>query len=934
MKMSASNRILAALLAGVLGWACPPGLSKASEGEQEPGDLATALSAPASRDEALVSMAVLLKAVQRWRAGEQGVIADLIAQDRAWLDRLRERYGKAEPAPPVLDPAGWMVRQNLLRQQSEGQALSAPVAPELNRLLRQVFDRGDERLAAAVLPELLWLLEAQSTVQWAGLLEQAAADEAMESLLSQSGVTWSRQTGDADPGDFDAKDLLTAIVYDAVNQGPPDPESLRLLRKRVYGLLPTAEDSAVPALVAFLQLGGLIDGLHRGRYVAFSTGLLAVAAGLLDSGPETVLPVSEWLEEYLPGVSATFARSFSEVDPRLNSTVAAVYDIARNLTAPNAGVTLGDEVADAVAQLALLMPDIEYYFGLPVRDTITGNVDACIGMAARVDETGSSVMSRDLFDDCIESLVRLADNQTRSAALSGDMQGPFGQAQLQREVSVTPVQRINYALGHFHQGGAPSCAPPANPLPNPLEWSSLATLMAWFAHQMPVYFQTPENERRLSRMREIGDELVEVLAAQTECLSGPADNDSAIVARALADYRYALNLLSRSLRESVSTYRADILAPGADIDLESDALQSTLYRPDDLLVEPCEAEQVCEMSGPLGSSRALLGLFPEPYLVADQTGMGEIQLCYDNMEWVDRRSEPVRPGDENVANYFGKFAFDLKGRFLSGDAISDVFAFRFTSPDEYHYLFAAASEEVLEDSCPMEWVGSRVVTPLPDRRGGIVPNRLTYLAASRMLPSQLLSQNWQSGAEWRDWFSTGLGVEVLLSSEGEQIVPLVTEHLQSLYLSEQSTIYRGLLDGVRSTSVGTAREHLAELSVRKGLLRMLLVLFYPQSLTGSDAIRSGIAGQGGLLDTEMIRRFQKDDIPVNRIGEIGLARLDAFIRAWGGQAGAALHGGSVSTGVAHGVMRLDGVYDAYFAPSQQPALPALNASEPPVSVPD
>ena len=103
-----------------------------------------------------------------------------------------------------------------------------------------------------------------------------------------------------------------------------------------------------------------------------------MSVGALSLGGSGKTPIARhvaaWLTEYLPRISATFARSFSEVDPRLNSAVAAAFDIARSLPqAADAGPVLGDEVADAVAQLALLMPDIEYYFGLPIRDAIVDN---------------------------------------------------------------------------------------------------------------------------------------------------------------------------------------------------------------------------------------------------------------------------------------------------------------------------------------------------------------------------------------------------------------------------------------------------------------------------------------------------------------------------------------------------------------------------------
>ena len=103
--------------------------------------------------------------------------------------------------------------------------------------------------------------------------------------------------------------------------------------------------------------------------------------------------------------------------------------------------------------------------------------------------------------------------------------------------------------------------------------------------------------------------------------------------------------------------------------------------------------------------------------------LGEIEICYDNVRWVDRRAEPVRADDPHVANYHGRLGFDLVGRYREGEDVNEVFGYTFVSPDEYHYLFGAATDEVLDDSCPTEWIGTRVTTGLGgDRRIRVVPD--------------------------------------------------------------------------------------------------------------------------------------------------------------------------------------------------------------------
>ncbi len=325
---------------------------------------------------------------------------------------------------------------------------------------------------------------------------------------------------------------------------------------------------------------------------------------------------------------------------------------------------------------------------------------------------------------------------------------------------------------------------------------------------------------------------------------------------------------------------------------------------------------MCEMSVELDATRALIGQFPDIYLIADQTRLGQIEICYDNIQWVNRRSEPVRADDPNVANYFGQLSFDLVGRYHENGETTNVFGSNFLSPREYHYLFAAATEEVLADSCPTEWVGSRIVTRLiNDGAVRVVPDRLTYLAAARSLPSQVISNNWSSKEEWRDSFVTGLNTTRYEYETDETIFDRVNQHLQTLYQSEQSVLYSALL---RPRPSGDREEdslffQLGELSARKALVRTYLNLFYPQSLVDSEEIRGSLEGYSSLLDEGVLRRFRQSNIAVSSINDLGIARLERFQALWNRQPEVVRRSGSVATSVAHAITRLNALYFEYFA---------------------
>lgn len=898
--------------------------------------LAMQLATPGLRNKALLDLATAANLLSRAAldpATEQAVMAQHFMDDRAWLQLLVDRYGWVVPHSAVLDPAAWLVFEELQQHNIENMALVFPGRVAETALVHQVFQRAGERLAAANLPFLLLEVEPGAIATWDAFIALASTGDLIDAAWQNVEFAWlSDQQALRVPVFEDDDESLSSTVEDSllimaklvssmVSTGPPDASDLLRLRYSLLKSMQDLDEEHRARARDILYLSSLIDGLQDGRYIDFTVGLLAVTSRLLGSpeAPPVMLALVGWLVSELPEISALYAVDFASVDPRLNTVMATTHAILRDISvADESAIDITPArimLADAVAQLALLIPDMAYYFDTPVRAKIVDEVNACISIAVGLSEEGYLSMTRTQFDACMETLLQLAEHETRLAELSGNMNGPFSKDALRRELSVTPWQRINYGIGYLHAKYSGVCQAPAIALPNPLEWAVLATTMAWFAESAPVYFQTPENESRLAAMRTVGEQSILSLTEQSACLSasGPGINDP--VSRSMTDYELALRALAQGIENAEADFRSQRLSSGADVLLNGNALQSTAYRPDDLVIEPCDKRAVCEMSGNLSTTRALIGLFPDEYLIAEQTGLGRIEICYRNMEWVRRRSELVRPDDENVANYFGHLGFDLIGRYVEKDQSSDIFGFRFTSPEEHHYLFAQTSDEVLDDSCPVEWVGTRVVTPLRVNRNGIVPNRLTYLAASRKLPSRLLQNNWARGAEWRDWFVTGIGVSSLEVPPPPELITRLNQHLQSLYQAQQTGIYQRLMLPNVKNSAGddvSLFDEISQVSINKSLIRMQMMLFYPALLTQSDAIRLSVAGDEGLLESRTLRRFREQNIALTSVSDIALQRLGGLRAAWGEQADAVRRQGTMPTSLMHALTRINILYRQYF----------------------
>jgi len=971
--------------------------------------LAVSLSDGSTRNRTLMTMIAVAHLLEYAPPGTASGTADLqvrFRDERAWLDRLSMRYPVLPVRGSELDPAAWFVLHELAQQGMQPGPEISPMGPGTSSLMRQLFDRANERQAAVVLPEILLRMEARSPVLWQNLLDAASKNEVLLEVVSGLYRDWffSWLTTDPpgkpereeprDPADAigEAAEAIKALAGSLTISGPVDDSRLEQIRFDLLSMIPSMDADQARDAAYLLALASALDGLSENRYLAFTETLLWVVSDLLlmestgdlagaadvelpdvtgesgqaattadvsdigDSEVEGISPavVSEGagtgsalprlLSDLLPWVSNSFAGGFSAVDPRINASLAAVFDAVQYLQGSVKDAerldALRRNTSDTIAQLVLLIPDMNYYFDQPVRRSLAEEIDVCISIAANTGSQETSGFSREQFDGCLESLVEMSGVLVTREELSGDSDGPFGTDQLRRELMMPSWQRINFSLGYLHERFPTGCALPEKPLPNPLEWSSLATMVAWFARQAPVYFQTPENEALVLKMRQQGLNLIQQMAQQVDCISGEGTGINDPVRRSLANYRIALNELVEGIREVELDFRAARLKPGADVVLNGDASQHTAYRSQDLVIGPCNPQQICEMTGQLEATRALIGLFPDPYLIADQTGLGSLEICYQNMQWINRREVPVRPDDPHVANFYGHLSFDLVGRYREDGAVTEIFGSNLVSPDEYHYLFAAATDEVREDSCPTEWIGSRIVTTLNGSQSiNVVPDRLTYLAGVRKKPSEIIEANWSRGAEWRDWFVTGLGVTPHEYPPDDSIYGRVDQHLRTLYQAEQSLIYAALLRpqsrSMGSDTVESLLDLQEELTARKALVRAYLNLFYPETMIDSDDIRGALEGYDSLLDTSVLRRFREAGVSVASINEAGLARLEKLQSDWGRQPEPVRRSGSVATGLAHAIIRLNTLYQEYFlSPSQKPEMqeqplpaPLENAAE-------
>lgn len=623
-------------------------------------------------------------------------------------------------------------------------------------------------------------------------------------------------------------------------------------------------------------------------------------------------PAAEWAA-WLDALDANRVRNLREIDGELPVVVAMLRDAAGYLNAPEQADQLAlDELGDVYARLALFAPDLGFYLEQPVRESVRRVLAGC-----SVDPLLIGPLPREVFESCARSLLELLSNGIERDEFVGQGNGPFDDEFLRRELGLVSWQRAAYLDGHLAWMLGASCQPV--PWFNVLESALLSEHLVFWVTQRPVFFIGGDwlagLDDLLSRARELERARIEWV----DCLTGQGRQRRDPLVRLLARHRAALVELSNLMSQAVENFYASVTRPGADIELDGSADQVTSYRPEGLTVGPCPDADTCGARVELAVSRALVGLFPNAYLLADQIGLGRLGLCYENVRWVDRESRPARGPGSRVANYYGRLAFDLVGTFDEGARSRIVFRHRLTDGEPRHYLFAAADEDLLGRACPIDRVGGSVASRLPEDHPGLVPNRLTYFASAPTTPEAELTANWGQGAEWRDWFITGQRVEVLDAVDGEAIRTEVRAELASLVARRERELTAPLVSPARAGESDPLAAAMGDAADTSALMRRVLEIHYPRLLRQMAPVRRHLAGESGLLTRERVRVLRDTDTPAVRIPAVGLARARAFEAVWQRLDARLREQGQSAPELDYALERLESMRRRIMAPAADPA---------------
>lgn len=796
-------------------------------------------SAEAAANRTLAAAAWLERAAGEEEDWSQSV--DAIALS---LSRAVERLGPIEVSG-MDGLLAWLARKRQVNLGESGDAFPVPAVADIETLLRSEHATGQ-------------LARLRRATRWqAASIWQQMAERLGEQAVQDYWAPALEQLEETDDSELSDAVLEYARAQAGRSQAMADTDDPGQIARLSDGLLKAQAEQA-------RRSGRWLDVV----WTAFEA--LARLSLLDASNADLAAGWAGWIESFDAGE----LRALRTVDVDLPVVVAMLGDSAAYLTASERAVHAAlVELGDVYARLVLFAPDLSFYLDQPVREGVQAALAGC-----NPDPLLVGPLPRETFERCTHSLLDLLGSGLDSEEMVGGGQGPFAAGFLVREMGLVSWQRAAYMDGHLAWWLEAQCQTPA--WVNWLDWSLIADHLVRWVAQRPVFFASAEWRTLLDSVQTRANRLAGGHAEWIDCLTGQGSERRDPVLRLLAVHAGALSEVERLLNESSQQYYQEVTRPGADIDLAKPADQVTAYRPRDLVIGPCPGASTCGARIELPVSRALLGLFPNAYLLADQIGLGQLGLCYEGVRWVDRTATPARHPASRMADYHGRFSFDLVGRFIHDDGTEPVFRLRLTDQQQRHYLFEADDPEILALDCPIERVGRSIASRLPEDHTGLVPNRLTYFASSPTTAEALLLANWERGAEWRDWFLGPERVETLETARPEDMQTRVQAELASLAARRERRLSTPLINPPKAGDRDPVALAMAQVADSAALLRRIMELHYPRIIRQYAPVRALLRGESGLVTRDRVRLLRDEGVPARDMARIGLERVAQLREVW------------------------------------------------------
>lgn len=233
----------------------------------------------------------------------------------------------------------------------------------------------------------------------------------------------------------------------------------------------------------------------------------------------------------------------------------------------------------------------------------------------------------------------------------------FTDDKLLAELSGQPLEsNINYLaqLVPLRFVGVPTFA--NTRLANPRDWAVSGEAYVRMAAENPRHFKRIDRNRaRIDNIHKIGTALQTALKNITVVNTPEGPKANYALFDALINY---YKTKAAGVKPRIKQIEDDhLIAIGQDdyrkgftrtLNLWGRANQPTGFVPQVTSISPCAGANTNGVSASLAVPTDFVRLIPNPYLLADELGLGKIELCYTSVDWVDRQTNrkdvPLYPG--------------------------------------------------------------------------------------------------------------------------------------------------------------------------------------------------------------------------------------------------------------------------------------------------
>lgn len=508
------------------------------------------------------------------------------------------------------------------------------------------------------------------------------------------------------------------------------------------------------------------------------------------------------------------------------------------------------------------------YFGHPLRADLQQNLEVCLNVSVKQNPEPPVPIGANQYDSCFEDFLRWGTDWASSGNLSGNLIRLDNSNSINRALELPSVQVINNLA--MQAAAEVGCQQQLSAKYNAVEWALAAETMAWFHDRWPGLMAAADSHIDINALLVTGLNLhrypdcveqAQPLAAQFSLLQTKWER------------------LKQEIISHVKQYTETELKPGNDVDLFQSIEQKSKYIPENFVIGPCAVTQACGAYVVLEPSNELLNLFPNHLKLAEQFGLGSLEICYDQVEWQQRKTTPTHLENNKIANFEGQLYLQLNGRFND----QTVFTKPLLSEQRHVYLFGENNQETLDMACPISLIGKQINTTLDRGTFGLFPNRLTFLTAQKVDINAVIRSNW---SDWQTQLSQdpeGFSYFDEMNGMKATLNDALLGHVNDL----QQQIYRKLITNNFSRTNDSALSKAAfDFLTHRKLLTHMATGLYPQRYASSTTLRQALSGQQRLVDMNFFRQAYQQQTNVITMMQQGDASFATHQDSW--QAGGSL----------------------------------------------